>query len=79
MSIVGAATSSVCGTWSLQMTASFWMVRGVLCGSSPSEHHLTRVSDSGFQPASPVFSDHTTSDNPATIQNIIHILAKTIF
>jgi len=53
------------------MRASFWTVRGDLCRSSPSEHHLTHVSDSGFQLESPVSSDHTMSGNPAALQHII--------
>jgi hypothetical protein len=72
MSIVQAAASSVCGTWFSQMRASFWTVRGDLCRNSPSEHHLTHVSDSGFQPESPISSDHTMSGSPATLQHILH-------
>jgi hypothetical protein len=77
MSTVEAATSSVCSTWSLQMRANFWTVRGVLCRSSPSEHHQTRVSDSAFQLESRASSGHTMSGSPSKLQHKEHNFQQT--
>jgi hypothetical protein len=72
MSTVEAVTSSVCSTWSLQTRANFWTVRGVLCRSSPSGRHQTRVSDSAFQLESRASSSHTTSGSPSKLQHTEH-------